>query len=77
MKQFPKLVMALGLIFFFHLFSPLNSFAQGPSDSGYPGDPGGDPDAPVDGGIGLLMAAGVLYGIKKMRIEKKMHSAVE
>jgi hypothetical protein len=31
-----------------------------------PGDPGGDPDVPIDGGIGLLIAAGALYGSKKM-----------
>jgi hypothetical protein len=32
-----------------------------------PGDPGGDPDVPIDGGIGLLIAAGALYGTKKIR----------
>ena len=31
-----------------------------------PGDPGGDPDVPIDGGIGLLLAAGALYGSKKI-----------
>ena len=31
-----------------------------------PGDPGGDPDVPIDGGIGLLIAAGALYGSKKI-----------
>lgn len=30
-----------------------------------PGDPGGDPDAPIDGGLGILVAAGVGYGVKK------------
>ena len=30
-------------------------------------DPAGDPDAPLDGGLGILIAAGVGYGIKKMR----------
>lgn len=28
-------------------------------------DPGEDPDAPIDGGIGVLVAAGVAYGYKK------------
>lgn len=32
-----------------------------------PGLPGEDPDVPIDGGIGLLLAAGVVYGIKKIR----------
>jgi hypothetical protein len=38
-------------------------FAQGP------GLPGGDPDEPVpiDGGMYLLMAAGMFYGIKSIR----------
>jgi hypothetical protein len=31
-----------------------------------PGDPGGNPDVPIDGGIGLLIAAGALYGSKKI-----------
>ena len=30
-------------------------------------DPGTDPDVPIDGGISLLLAAGVGYGIKKVR----------
>ena len=31
------------------------------------GDGTSNPDAPIDGGIGLLVAAGVGYGIKKTR----------
>jgi hypothetical protein len=34
-------------------------------------DPGGDPDAPIDGGVSLLVAAGVGYGIKKIRGTKQ------
>jgi hypothetical protein len=30
-------------------------------------DPGCGPDCPIDGGIGLLLAAGVGYGVKKYR----------
>ena len=30
-------------------------------------DPGTDPDVPLDGGIGFLIAAGVGYGIKKVK----------
>jgi hypothetical protein len=30
-----------------------------------PGDPGGDPDVPI-GGIGMLLAAGGLWGAKKI-----------
>ncbi len=32
-----------------------------------PSDPGGDVDAPIDGGLSLLIAGGVGYGIKKVR----------
>ena len=32
-----------------------------------PTDPGGDVDAPIDGGLSLLIAGGVGYGIKKMK----------
>ena len=34
-------------------------------------DPGGGPDVPIDGGLGLLLAAGVAYGVKKYRDGKK------
>ncbi len=37
---------------------PLISNAQTP-------DPGGDPDVPIDGGLSLLVAAGVGYVVKK------------
>jgi hypothetical protein len=40
-----------------------------PLKDGNPGsyvpDNGGDPDAPIDGGVGLLIAAGIGYGLKK------------
>jgi len=34
---------------------------------GDPGMPGGDPDVPVDGGVGLLLLAGAAYGVKKIK----------
>ena len=40
--------------------------AQGPGDPTF-----GDPDLPIDGGVSLLIAAGVGYGIKKYRDERK------
>ena len=30
-------------------------------------DPGGGPDAPIDGGLSLLLAAGTAYGVKKYK----------
>ena len=41
----------------------INGFSQ-------PGDPGGDPDVPISG-IGLLLAAGAFFGIKKLIDLKK------
>ena len=54
-----------------------NSFAQGPG--GPCGDPdidpdcwgGGDEDVPIDGGIGILLAAGAAYGLKKLHDKKR------
>ena len=35
-------------------------------------DPGSDPDsAPIDGGLSLLIAGGVGYGVKKAREKRK------
>ncbi|MEO6231174.1 MAG: hypothetical protein ABJB11_15210 [Ferruginibacter sp.] len=35
-----------------------------------PADPANDPDLPIDGGVSLLIAAGVGYGIKKYKDER-------
>jgi hypothetical protein len=45
----------------------------GPSndDNANPPDPGGDPGAPIDGGLSLLLAAGAGYGIKRSRNKMK------
>ena len=47
---------------------PLISFAQGPPDPD---------DTPIDGGLAILLAAGVGYGIKKYRDGRKKHAAEE
>lgn len=36
-----------------------------------PDDPGQDPDIPIDGGLSLLIAAGVAYGAKKAYDKRK------
>jgi hypothetical protein len=38
---------------------------KGGTPGSYVPDNGGDPDAPIDGGIGFLIAAGIGYGLKK------------
>lgn len=34
-------------------------------------DPGPGPDAPIDGGLSLLLAAGAAYGVKKYRDHRR------
>ena len=36
-----------------------------------PADPGGEVDAPIDGGLSLLIAGGVGYGVKKVKESRK------
>jgi len=42
-----------------------------------PPDPGGDPDTgvPLDGGLGILVAAGIGFAAKKIRDTKKNNKA--
>ncbi len=40
------------------------------AQSNGPGLPGDDPDVPIDGGIGFLIAAGIVFGVKKIRETK-------
>lgn len=40
-----------------------------------PGDPGGDPDVPIDGGLSILAAAGVSYIAKKGYDKRKKAQA--
>lgn len=60
MKQFLKFITISTFLMIVLSMVPYTSFAQ-------LGDPGEDPDAPIDGGLGFLVAAGVGYGIKKYR----------
>lgn len=60
MKSNWKMIVVPGVVFALIALLPSICFAQ-------LGDPAGDPDAPIDGGVGVLIAAGVGYGIKKYR----------
>lgn len=68
MKINLKLLLQLCLIILF-LILPGIIFAKGPGGPGGPGDPCTDPYeyCPIDGGVGALLAAGIGYGIKKVR----------
>lgn len=61
------------VIFFVPMFLPLVSLAQ---PDGW-GDWNGDTAAPIDGGISLLIAGGIGYGIKKLNERKKKTTAQE
>jgi len=59
-----KMILILSITFII-FFVPLIAYAQGA-----PGDPG-DPEIPIDGGVSLLIAAGVAYGGKKIAENRK------
>jgi hypothetical protein len=44
---------------------------KGGTPGSYVPDNGGDPDAPIDGGIGFLIAAGIGYGLKQKHKKSK------
>ncbi len=45
---------------------------KGGTPGSYVPDNGGDPDAPIDGGIGFLLAAGIGYGLKQKHKKSKV-----
>ena len=70
------LMCSLKKLFFVALVAamPLLGMSQDPSGVPDPGNGGGNPDAgsvPIDGGLSLLMAAGVGYGVKKIHAQRK------
>ncbi len=67
MKRVKKYVLMAGLVILTSLIQPLNGVAQ-VSDPGC--DPL-DPTCPIDGGLSLLIAAGIGLGAKKAYDRKK------
>jgi hypothetical protein len=70
MNKFRKYIFLLGFIFIAGLLNPNDSIAQ--SDPGC--DPL-DPACPIDGGVSLLIAAGIGIGAKKAFDLKKKNKA--
>ena len=65
--------LAMGLLVIAFSLLPFISIAQGPDPCT---GPGGNPaDCPIDGGISLLLAAGVGYGVKRYRDARKKDKA--
>lgn len=71
MKYFRSTIFLATLLLCIFSVLPILGYAQ-------LGDPGEDPDAqiPVDGGLVLLIAAGVGYGVKKVKEQRKRNTAV-
>ncbi len=69
MKKYSKRLLMCSVLFISLNALPGISQAQ-PVDDGAV-----DPDAPIDGGISLLVAAGIGYGVKKARDNRKKNSA--
>ena len=65
MKQYLKWALLLSMLMIVFCILPSIVHAQG--------GPGGDPDAtvPIDGGLSILAAAGVAYGVKKIKEYRK------
>ena len=63
MKRYTKMILFTSMLVIAFNILPQLAMAQI--------DPGEDPDAPIDGGISLLVAAGVGYGVKKARDNRK------
>ena len=62
LRTYITLLIVAGMLMF-----SSDAYAQGP-----PGGPPPPPDTPIDGGIGILLALGVGYGIKKMKDKKQL-----
>lgn len=67
MKRYFKIIVLSNLLIIACCLVPKYSAAQ-------IGNPGDDTDLPIDGGLSILVAAGVGYGIKKVRDERKKNS---
>jgi hypothetical protein len=75
-KKFARVFLFFGFVFIFMICLPVLGHAQ-------IGDPGCDPlcncradgsVCPIDGGLGFLLAAGIGYGIKRVKNSKKKES---
>jgi len=61
LKTYITLLIVAGMLMF-----SSDAYAQ------VPGGPPPPPDTPIDGGIGILLALGVGYGIKKIKDKKQL-----
>ncbi|MFI5159253.1 MAG: PID-CTERM protein-sorting domain-containing protein [Sphingobacteriales bacterium] len=71
MKKFAKYFLVLGLIMIILICIPVLVHAQTDPNC----DPL-DPGCPIDGGVGILLAAGIGYGIKKAKDLRKIKNSL-
>ena len=71
MKKYSKQFWKLGFILSLSIFLSMMVLGQATTTPTTPTDPGNDVDAPIDGGVSLLVAAGIGYGIKKVKDNRK------
>ena len=60
MKKYSRSIVNIAIVLAVLCLLPVLAHAQGP-----------DPDAPIDGGLSILLAGGIGYGIKKIRDRRK------
>ncbi len=70
MNNYRKHILAVGMVVIISIVNPLSMSAQ-PTDPGC--DPL-DPACPIDGGLSLLIAAGIGLGAKKAYDQKKKNT---
>ena len=74
MKQKIKWLWMFTILLVASVFLPLLVHAQGDP---FPGCPDPTVACPIDGGLSFLIAAGVVYGVKKVRDGRKKIQAEE
>lgn len=74
-SKFQKIAFKLYGLFLMCILFSLEVVAQGPP--GLPGFPSSPDPAPIDGGLGLLAAAGGAYAFKKLRDKRKGEEELE
>ena len=70
MKKFAKYFFLCSLVVIFLVCIPA-SVKSNPSDPADPACDPLDPGCPIDGGLGILLAAGIGYGIKIVKGNRK------
>ncbi len=71
MKKFNTIIVATILVLLIALLPDFTATAVAQGIPGFPGGEEGPPQIPIDGGLGVLVAAGGAYAIHKLRKGKK------